>query len=62
MKTKKLTPIQQSKRNWEEKMDRINFRMPKGKKEILLEYCNRHNTSINSLLNKLVDELLSKNN
>lgn len=62
MKTKKLTPIQQSKRNWEEKMDRINFRMPKGKKKILLEYCEKHNTSINSLLNKLVDELLSKNN
>lgn len=61
MNKKKLTPIQESRKKWEDKMYRINFRITKDKKEKLLDYCEKNNISVNSLLNKLVDYELNKN-
>ena len=45
-----------------DKVDRINFRMPKGKKEQLKLAAEKRNVSVNTLLNMLVDEELKSLN
>ena len=60
MKKKELSPIQKSKKNWEDKMYKINFRIDKSKKDKLLEYCAKNGLTVNGFLNKLVDEALDK--
>lgn len=39
-----------------EKCDEIKIRVPKGKKEIIQNYAKSKNTSVNNLVNKLLDE------
>ena len=51
-----------SKKYEDEKIDRINLRMPKGKKELLKKAANKKNVSVNTLLNMLVDKELKSLN
>lgn len=41
-----------------EKVDRITFRVPKGKKEIIQQFAAEQGESINSFLNRAVDEAM----
>lgn len=40
--------------------DRFSLMLPKGKKEIIQEYAKRKNESINSFVNRAIDEALAK--
>lgn len=41
---------------YDEKMDRLTVRMPKGKKEELQDHCKRHNTSLNAFIVEAIQE------
>ena len=43
-----------------EKVDQIKFRVPKGKRALIQECANKNNESVNAMLNRLVDEEITK--
>jgi predicted HicB family RNase H-like nuclease len=43
-----------------EKVDTVSVRMPKGKKEKLLQIAEAENISINQTINSAIDEYISK--
>ena len=43
-----------------EKVDVIYVRVPRGKKEILLNYANKKGVSVNSLINNLINKELDE--
>ena len=43
-----------------EKLDRINFTMPKGKKEKVKEYAKKQGLSLNAYINLAIDERMEK--
>lgn len=43
-----------------EKVERLTFRVPKGKKEIIQEFAAQNGESINAFLNRAVDEAIAK--
>lgn len=45
----------------QEKYDRINLIVPKGKKETIKEYAESKNESVNGYINRLIDEDMQKN-
>lgn len=44
---------------WREKFDEIRFRVPKGRKEEIQEFAAKRGESVNALLNRAVDRMLS---
>lgn len=40
--------------------DRIEIKVPKGKKAIIQEYASTQNESVNSFINRLIDEAMNK--
>ena len=43
---------------WRDKFDEVRFRVPKGKKEIIQHFAAEHNESVNSFINRAVDEAM----
>ena len=43
-----------------EKLDRINFTMPKGKKEKVKEYAEKQGLSLNAYINLAIDERMER--
>lgn len=43
-----------------EKVERLTFRVPKGKKEIIQEFASKNGESVNAFLNRAVDEAMAK--
>ena len=43
-----------------ENTEDIRFRVPKGKKEIIRNYAERHGESVNAFINRAVDEALER--
>ena len=41
-----------------EKVETINLRVPKGKKEIIRQHAAKHGESINAFVNRIIDEAL----
>ncbi len=41
-----------------EKVDRITFRVPKGKKELIQQFAAEQGESVNAFLNRAVDEAM----
>ena len=41
-----------------EKVETINLRVPKGKKEIIQHFAAEHNESVNAFINRAVDEAM----
>ena len=39
-----------------EKVETINVRVPKGKKQLIQEYATKNNESVNAFINRLIDE------
>lgn len=49
------------KNKWiSEKLDRINLTMPKGKKDIIKAHAESKGESVNSFINRAVDETLER--
>ena len=49
------------KNKWiSEKLDRINLTMPKGKKDIIKANAERMGASVNSFINRAVDETIKR--
>lgn len=46
------------KKYQKEKVDEIKIRVPKGKKAIIQEYASTQNESVNSFINRLIDEAM----
>ena len=44
---------------WREKFELIQFRVPKGKKQVLQEHAAERGESLNGFLNRAVDQTLS---
>ena len=44
---------------WREKFELIQFRVPKGKKQVLQEHATQRGESLNGFLNRVVDQALS---
>ena len=44
---------------WREKFELIQFRVPKGKKQVLQEHAAQRGESLNGFLNRVVDQALS---
>ena len=44
---------------WREKFELIQFRVPKGKKQVLQEHAAERGESLNGFLNRAVDQILS---
>ena len=44
---------------WREKFELIQFRVPKGKKQVLQEHTAQCGESLNGFLNRVVDQALS---
>ncbi len=44
-----------------EKVETINVRVPKGKKQLILECATKNNESVNAFVNRLIDEALAAN-
>ena len=44
---------------WREKFELIQFRVPKGKKQVLQEHAAQCGESLNGFLNRAVDQTLS---
>ena len=52
-----------SKNKWNNKAyDRINLTVTKGKKEIIKEYAQSNGESVNGLINRAIDEIITKDN
>ena len=45
-----------------EKIDRVLFRMPKGKKDTLQKHVQKTGESVNSFINRAVDETIKRDN
>ena len=43
-----------------EKIDRISLRVPKGKKEIIQKFAEDHGESVNSFINRAIDEAMEE--
>ena len=43
-----------------EHYDRLEMKVPKGKKEKIVAYAKKHDGSLNKFLNRLVDEAMDK--
>lgn len=43
-----------------EKVERLTFRVPKGKKEIIQEFASKNGESVNAFLNRAVDEAMAR--
>ena len=43
-----------------EHYDRLEMKVPKGKKEKIVAYAKKHDGSLNKFLNRLVDEAMEK--
>ena len=43
-----------------EKGEQVKFRVPKGKRALIQECANKNNESVNAMLNRLVDDEISK--
>lgn len=43
-----------------ETMESIRFRLPKGKRDLVKKCAEKNNESVNSMLNRLVDEEIKK--
>lgn len=43
-----------------EKVEHVKFRVPKGKRALIQECANKNNESVNAMLNRLVDEEITK--
>lgn len=41
-----------------EKIDRISLRVPKGKKEAIQKFAENHGESVNSFINRAIDEAM----
>ena len=41
-----------------EKIDRISLRVPKGKKEVIQKFAEDHGESVNSFINRAIDEAM----
>ena len=56
-------PISEARRRandkWREKFELIQFRVPKGKKQVLQEHAVQCGESLNGFLNRVVDQALS---
>ena len=44
----------------QEKIDRISLRVPKGKKELIQEHAFERGESVNSFLNRAIDETMKR--
>ena len=44
---------------WREKFELIQFRVPKGKKQVLQEHAAERGESLNGFINRAVDQTLS---
>lgn len=44
-----------------EKVETINLRVPKGKKEIVQKYASQNGESVNGFINRIIDEAISAN-
>ena len=44
-----------------EHYDRLEMKVPKGKKEKIVAYAKKHDGSLNKFLNRLVDEAMERN-
>ena len=44
----------------QEKIDRISMRVPKGKREIIQTHAQKYGESINTFLNRAVDETIAR--
>ena len=45
-----------------EKVETINLRVPKGKKELIQKCAAQHGESVNGFINRIIDESILKNN
>ena len=43
-----------------EKIDRISLRVPKGKKEVIQKFAEDHGESVNSFINRAIDEAMEE--
>ena len=43
-----------------EKIDRISLRVPKGKKEVIQKFAEDHGESVNSFINRAIDEAMAE--
>lgn len=43
-----------------EKIDRISLRVPKGKKEVIQKFAEDHGESVNSFINRAIDEAMQE--
>ena len=45
-----------------ENLDRINLTVPKGKKEVIKAHAENTNESVNSFINRAIDETMERDN
>lgn len=51
------------KNAWQkENLDRINLTVPKGKKEVIKAHAENTNESVNSFINRAIDETMERDN
>lgn len=43
-----------------EKVERIFFRVPKGKKELIQDYAEKHGESLSHFINRAIDQAMEK--
>lgn len=43
-----------------EKIDRISLRVPKGKKEVIQKFAENQGESVNSFINRAIDEAMAE--
>jgi len=43
-----------------EKIDRISLRVPKGKKEVIQKFAENQGESVNSFINRAIDEAMER--
>jgi len=60
-------PVSEARRRanekWlKEKVEEIKFRVPKGRKALIQEHAARQGESVNSFLNRAVEETIEKDN
>lgn len=59
---KKFNKVSYNNKFIAEKYDRVNLTMPKGKKEIVNNHAEKKDESLNSFINRAIDEAIERDN
>ena len=49
-----------AQKKYDSQFDVIRFRVPKGKREVIQKFAERHGESVNQMINRLIDEEMNE--